>query len=181
MEDQKKRINEWKSYVCPLFSVFFLGLLSMISCNSDRKCFRLLNGEIIKQTSVQEIENIDKVNFSQYEGFVISSKDSLFNKAILEIENGAIKNDVLNKEKIEELKNEKIISIKYTYNSKLQLDTANVKDHLLKKFDDCVVENIGDNTNYYNKEGALVAKLEYFHIIKPIAFLSIFPTDLCDE
>jgi hypothetical protein len=155
-------------------------LVCFIGCKNEKSLnFHLPNGQVVPQTTIQELEKSKKVHYEQYWGFILDYKDTAYKNALLIIESkdNIIGTDILKEYATNKLKSQKIKSIKLTYNlakGKKEKDTlfeANIK----KCYKDYDEEIKVENGFELRKNSQNYLKVEFHTFGNPNYSVLIFP------
>lgn len=160
--------------------ICFFCCLFILACSKDKlaKVFILPNGEVFEQSSIKNIEIKYPCKFEQYRGFVSKYNDSILKSFVLLIQNNnsVIGNDVVSKEKIKELKFEKVEAIEFqfkpgsNFSGKFDFDM-----YIKKKYPTLKKVKISEKTFFLKKEDVIFCKVDYYDIAEPTFLLTIYP------
>lgn len=167
------------TYFIPLFTTLFL-----LSCNSNKELkFILPNGDIVKQTSIWEIEKDRIVHFEHYYGFVLDYQDGIFINPLLNLgyEGNAIKSDVLSDEKINELKFKIVQSLEFSCDFPNQSDKRNFnfEQSIKDKYSDFDEVLSHENGFELRRKGQMYVEIKYYtnNINSSLYHLIIYPKE----
>lgn len=161
--------------------LIFILVSSSVGCkNNNSLSFRMPNGQIIPQTTIQELEKNKKIHYEQYLGFILEYKDTTYKNALLIIESkdNVIGTDILKEHEINKLKSQNVESIKLIYSlvkaseKKDTLFEAHIKN-LYKDYDEEIKFKNGfelrkNGQNYLKVELHTFANPNYVILIYPV-------------
>src|SRR5207245_2183023 len=150
-----------------------------LSCNKSSKVFRFPNGEIVKQSKINEIKKQFKIRYEQYKGFISNYDDSILTSFLLLFENynEVVGSDVISQEKINKLKFKNVTYIRFDHilKSDHNFRDSTFEKYIQKKYPLADKIGITDNSFDLKENGATICNIEFQNLVLPIYFVTLYP------
>jgi len=149
-------------------------------CKKTPKLFRLPNGEMIKQTTVSDLEHQFKIRFEQYDGFVAIYGDSLLKefRLVNNDMNKIIGADILSDKTINDLRSYEVETIHFSYTVKNKNDKIVFQNYIQKKYPRCIRKDINKDNFDLECKGTIICRIEFYDFAIPNYSVKILPAEL---
>jgi hypothetical protein len=148
-------------------------VLLLFGCSSNQRdlCIKLPNGDLLKCTTIKELDSLISLSYQHYQGFTGEIEDDILKKFTVLIENQASKvgRDVAGDEYIKKLKQEEIIGLKFNKIPDSIMSYTEVLEYVSKHYPQLNREKVQSNlevgidkeVNYINENKEIVVKVQY--------------------
>jgi hypothetical protein len=156
----------------------FALLFMFMGCKHPKEYFRLPNGEVIPNMTIDSFAKGYDLSFHHYAGFKGDYHDSLIDDMLIMPTNGdIIGTDILTSKEIEQLKQENVSYIRFniSMNDTLEATKSRIEKYIFSKYAKYTLVKVDSHTyDLIDNKGEKVSELRYYSGVLPHYFLYVY-------